>query len=156
METSKYDLSSNADFTVFEFTSTGKNGSIHKAVKYSKTLNENVYNLGFGDIIFSNEATGEVEVDDTGQSNNGDLETIINTVVYSAYIFSSFYPEAYMLFGSVNATKMRLYRMFLSRNLSQIYKSFILFGAIHNKQGQLINVPFIASQDVEGYFVKRI
>ncbi|MHA3787795.1 DUF6934 family protein [Flavobacterium hauense] len=156
MDTSKYDLSANIDFTVFEFTSTGKNGSIHKAVKYSKTLNENVYNLGFGDIIFSNEVTGEVEVDDTGQSNNDDFEMIINTVVYSAYIFSSFHPEVYMLFGSVNTTKMRLYRMFLSRNLSQIYKSFILFGAIHNKQGQLINIPFIASQDVEGYFVKRI
>lgn len=156
MGTSKYDLSSNADFTVFEFTSTGKNGSIHKAVKYSKTLNDNVYNLGFGNIIFSNEATGEVEVDDTGLSNNDDFETIINTVVYSAYIFSSFYPKVYILFGSINTAKMRLYRMFLSRNFSQISKSFLLFGAMHNSHGQLTNVPFVASQNVDGYFAKRI
>lgn len=155
MDTSKYDLSANTDFTVFEFTSIGKNGSIHKAVKYSKTLNDNVYNLGFGDIIFSNEATGEVEVDDTGLSNNDDFETIINTVVYSAYIFSSFYPNVYMLFGSTATAKMRLYRMFLSRNLTEITKNFIVFGAMHNDQGQLVNVPFMASQDVEGYFVRR-
>ncbi len=155
MNTPKYELSANADFTVFEFASTGKNGTIHKAIKYTQTLNENVYNLGFGDIIFSNEATGEVEVDDANLSNNGDLDSVIATVVYSVYIFTSHHPGAHVLFGSSDKARMRLYRMFLSRNMDEISKNFTVFGAVHNEQGQLVNVPFSASMDVEGYFVRR-
>lgn len=155
MDTQKYELSANADVTVFEFTSCGKNGSIQKAVKYSQTLNKNVYNLGFGDIVFSNEAKSEVEVDDTTLSNNGDLQMIINTVVYSAYIFTNRYPEAYVLFGSSDKARMRLYRMFLSRNIDAISKNFTVFGAVHNGQGQLVNVPFAELMDVVGYFVKK-
>ncbi|RDI14574.1 DUF6934 family protein [Flavobacterium sp. AG291] len=154
MEGSQYELSSNGDFTVFEFTSDGKSGSIYKIVKYSKTLNENVYNLGLGDIIFNDDTT--VEVDDINLSNNSDWNKVINTVVYSVYIFSSVYPKAYVLFGSNNTVKMRLYRMFLSRNLIEITKNFVVYGAVHNAEGKLVNVPFTTSQDVEGYFVKRI
>jgi hypothetical protein len=154
MDTQKYELSANADFTVFEFTSTGKNGVIRKAIKYSKTLNENVYNLGFGDIIFSDETT--IEVDDTNLSNNGDLDKVIATVVYSIYVFTQHYPEAYVLFGSSNPAKVRLHRMIISRNYEAITKNFLVFGAVHNEQGQLVNVPFSTSDDVKGYFVTRI
>jgi hypothetical protein len=153
MDTPKYELSANADLTVFEFTSSGKNGSIRKAIKYTQTLNENVYNLGFGDIIFSDETT--IEVDDTNLSHNGDLDKVIATVVYSIYVFTQHYPEAYVLFGSSHPAKVRLHRMIISRNYEAITKNFLVFGAVHNEQGQLVNVPFTASQDVEGYFVKR-
>lgn len=153
MDTSKYNLSANADFTVFEFTSTGKNGFIHKAIKYSKTLNENVYNLGFGDIVFSDDTT--IEVDDTNLSNNGDRDKVIATVVYSIYVFTQNYPRAYVLFGSSDPAKVRLHRMIISRNYEAITKNFMVFGAVHNKQGQLVNIPFTKSQEVEGYFVKR-
>ena len=153
MDPKKYDLSANADFTVFEFTSTGKNGTIHKAIKYTQTLNANVYNLGFGDIIFSDDTT--TEIDDANLSYNGDLEKIIATVLHSAYVFTEHYREAYILFGSSDTAKLRLYRMFLSHNLAEISKSFLVFGAVHNEQGQLVNVPFSASQDIIGYFGRR-
>ncbi len=153
MDHQKYELSANADFTVFEFTSQGKNGKIQKAIKYTKTLNDNVYNLGFGDIIFTDETT--IEIDDTNLSNNGDLEMVIATVAYSVYVFTDNYPETYVLFGSSDTTKLRLYRMFLSHNLTEISKNFLLFGAIHNKQGQLVNIDFNSLEDVEGYFVRR-
>ncbi|RWX00511.1 DUF6934 family protein [Flavobacterium cerinum] len=155
MTHAKYELSANPDFTVFEFTSTGKNGPIQKAIKYTQTLNKDVYNLGFGDIISSNETTGEVEIDDIGISNNGDLQQILTTVAYSAYAFTERYPKALILFGSSDKAKIRLYRIMLSHNLAEISKTFILFGAVHNKQGQLINIPFDPNQDVEGYFVRR-
>lgn len=153
MNHQKYELSANADFTLFEFTSKGKNGNIQKAIKYTKTLNENVYNLGFGDIVFTDETT--IEIDDTNLSYNGDLEMVIATVAYSVNIFTDKHPETYVLFGSSDTTKLRLYRMFLSRNLTEIYEDFLLFGAIHNEQGQLVNTDFNSSEDVEGYFVRR-
>lgn len=153
MDTPKYNLSANTEFTVFEFTSTGKNGVIRKAIKYSKTLNENVYNMGFGDIVFSDETT--IEIDDTNLSNNGDRDKVIATVVYSIYVFTQHYPGAYVLFGSSDPAKVRLHRMIISRNYEAINKNFLVFGAVHNKQGQLVNVPFTKSENVEGYFVRR-
>lgn len=153
MERQIYELSANADFTVFEFTSSGKNGRIRKAIKFTQTLNGNVYNLGFGDIVFSDEAT--IEIDDDTLSNNGDLEKVIATVVHSVYLFVEHHPDMYILFGSSNKAKLRMYRMFLSRNLTQILQSFTVYGAIHNEKGQLVNVPFNSATDVDGYFVIR-
>lgn len=152
MDSPKYDLSANADLTVFEFTSIGEN-TIRKAIKYTQTLNENVYNLGFGDIVFSDETT--VEIDDTTLSNNGDADKVIATVVYTIYVFTQHYPEAYILFGSSNPVIARLHRMIISRNYETITKNFHVFGAVHNEQGQLVNVPFSTSYNVEGYFVRR-
>lgn len=153
MDTHAYQLYANADFTVFEFTSTGKNGSIPKAIKYTQTLNPAVYNLGFGDIVFSDDTT--IEIDDDTLSNNGDIQKVIATVVYSAYLFTEHHPESFILFGSSNPAKLRLYRMFLSHNLTEILKEFVVNGAVHNAQGQFVNEAFSTSHNVEGYFVKR-
>lgn len=153
MESPTYELAANADFTVFEFTSSGSNGTIQKAIKYTQTLNHNVYNLGFGDIIFTDDST--IEIDDDTLSNNGDLQKVIATVVYSVYLFTERYPEAYIIFGSSNKAKLRLYRMLLSRNLPEILKTFAVFGAVHNEQGQLVNVVFSSSEDVNGYFINK-
>ena len=154
MDSLLYELSANADFTVFEFTSSGKNGRISKAIKFTQTLNGNVYNLGFGDIVFSDEFT--IEIDDETLSNNGDLEKVIATVVLSVYLFIEDHPDVYILFGSSNKAKLRMYRMFLSRNITEILKSFTVYGAIHNEKGQLVNVPFDSASDVDGYFVRLI
>jgi hypothetical protein len=151
----RYELSANADLTVFEFTSIGKNGTIQKAIKYSQTSNSQVYNLGFGDIIFSNEQTGEVEIDDEAVTNNGDIGQVLGTVAASVYAFTERYPEAFVLFGGSDTAKVRLYRMILSRYYDEITRTFLLFGAEHNKRGQLVNVPFSFDDNVEGYFIKR-
>lgn len=149
-----YELSANADLTVFEFTSIGKNGTIQKAIKYSQTSNPQVYNLGFGDIIFFNDQTGEVEIDDEAETNNGDIAKVLGTVASSVYAFTELYPEALVLFGGSNAAKVRLYRMILSKYLDEITYSFMIFGAVHNERGQLINVPFSVDDDVDGYFIR--
>lgn len=47
----KYDLNTNADATIFEFTSSGPKGNIIKIIKYSPMKNKDVFNLGFGDKI---------------------------------------------------------------------------------------------------------
>lgn len=151
-----YKLSANADLTLFEFTSTGKNGIIQKAIKYTQTSNQQVYNMGFGDIIYSNEQTGEVEIDDEAVSNNGDISKVLASVASSVYAFTERYPDALILFGGSNKAKMRLYRMILSKHFNAITKTFLLFGAKHNERGQLINCPFSITNDAEGYFVKRM
>jgi len=155
MDFPKYELSANADFTVFEFISGGHNGSIRKAIKYTQTLNHDVYNMGFGDIISENEATGEVEIDDEAVSNNGDIEKVLATVAYSFYAFTARYPGVLVLFGGSNTAKVRLYRMVISKYYGEITKTFLVYGAVRNPKGQIVNVPFSPNDNVEGYFVKR-
>lgn len=155
MKRPEYELSSNADFTVFGFVSTGTYGSIPKAIKYTPTLNKDVYNLGFGTIISDNAETGEVEIDDTSSRGNADLQMILATVFGSMHAFTEAHPKAYVLFGSSDPAKMRLYRMSLSKNYTLISGTFNLFGAVHNAKGQLVNVPFDPKADVEGFFIKR-
>jgi len=61
----EYNLVTNTDATVFEFVSEGIKGKIVKAIVYSPTGNEMIYNLGFGDKIILDEQTGEIDVDDS-------------------------------------------------------------------------------------------
>ncbi|MEL1242876.1 hypothetical protein AAEO56_01270 [Flavobacterium sp. DGU11] len=155
MKRPKYELSSNADFTVFGFVSTGAYGRIPKAIKYTPTLNKDVYNLGFGTIISNNAETGELEIDDTSTNGNADLQMILATVFRSMHAFTEAHPKSYVLFGSSDPAKMRLYRMALSKNYNLVSKTFHLFGAVHNAKGQLVNVPFDLKANVEGFFIKR-
>jgi len=57
MNEDKYFLKVDADFFSFEFESHGKNGSVTKIVRFTKSESEEYYNLGFGD---KNEQTGEI------------------------------------------------------------------------------------------------
>lgn len=155
MNYQKYELLVNPDFTVYEFISSGKNGEIQKAIKYTQTLNPDVYNMGFGDIMSNNEETGEVAIDDTIISNNGDLVMILATVVYSAEIFTQHYPNVMVLFGSSNNAKLRLYRMAISKYFEEISKTFHVFGAVRNSAGQIVNVPFDPNGHFIGFFVRR-
>lgn len=56
----RYEIKSDASFTVFEFTSVGKKGEISKIVQYSETNLKDFYNLGFGDKDLE---TGEVDTE---------------------------------------------------------------------------------------------
>lgn len=150
-----YELSANHDFTVFEFVSTGAKGAIRKAVKYTLTRNQNVYNMGFGDIISGNEA-GVTEIDDRSITDNGDLAKVLATVARSVYAFTEKYPGAYVLFGSSNPAKRRLFRMALARRLKEIARTFAIFGAVRNAGGQLVNVPYEPMANTDGYFIRRI
>jgi hypothetical protein len=151
----EYELSANADLTVFEFTSTGKSGLVRIVIKYTPTLNKNVYNLGFGSIISDNTTTGEAEIDDISATGNSDIMTALATVFRSVYIFTEQYPEAYVLFGSSDPAKMRLYRMALSKNYAFLSGTFVLFGAVRDERNKLANMPYDRNADVDGYFIKR-
>ncbi len=155
MKHREYELSANADLTVFEFISTGTNGPVRIVIKYTRTLNKNVYNLGFGSIISDNTTTGEAEIDDISATGNSDIMTALATVFRSVYVFTEHYPEAYVLFGSSDPVKMRLYRMALSKNYALLSGTFVLFGAVRDERNKLVNMPYDRNADVDGYFIRR-
>src|SRR5437899_2749857 len=55
--------------------------------------NSKFYNWGFGDLV-ANEETGEFEIDDKSESNNGDAKTVFYTVASTLSKFFEIHPDA--------------------------------------------------------------
>ena len=149
----KYDLVSNDASTIFEFISIGNNGEISKAILYASTNDENVYNLSFGNKIMS--GSGQFNIDDRIITDNGDRNIILATVAWSVYIFTEKYPNYYVFFRGSTPSRTRLYRMAISNSLGEISETFSIFGAMINKNGKVMNVPFNPKNDFFGFIIKR-
>jgi hypothetical protein len=150
----KYDFTSSSENLTFEFTSTGCNGNIDKAIVYNCINQEqNIYNLSFGNHKGINEETGELNIDDITISNNGDFEKILATVASSAYIFSETYPDRLIFFKGSSAARTRLYRRALAKEFKYISETFSIFRA-RNVDGKIINVPLNTTENFYGFFIK--
>ena len=145
MNLPKYPLASSDNLSVFEFTSVGKKGRISKLVQYSETNLKDVYNLAFGD---KNPSTGKI--DDTVISNNGDSESVLATIVETVYAFTNQNPEALIYATGSTKARTRLYRMGISKYLSEAKIDFEIYGQIDGKWQ-----TFKKGVDYEGFLVKR-
>jgi len=106
----------------FEFVSVGKR-HIVKAVFYSKTNLEGVYNLGFGD---KDPVTGFVT--DESISNNGDTDQVLATVAGTVFLFIEKHPDAWVYAQGRTETHTRLYQMGISKHLEEIAAEFVVLG----------------------------
>src|SRR5688572_25534860 len=108
------DMKSGSDFSSFEFTSEGHNGSIRKKVLFTPTALPNVHNLAFGDV---NE---KGELDDLTISNNGDRNKILATILKVVERYTNRFPERYISFRGSTEHRTRLYRMAISLHLEEL------------------------------------
>jgi len=122
MKREKYQLESDANLFVFEFISIGPKGKILKLVHYSETNLKGYYSIGFGD---KDEVTGKIN--DTSITNNGDSQKVLATVVSSLYAFTERHPDARIYAEGSTDGRTRLYRIGITKNLSDIKKDFYLF-----------------------------
>jgi len=151
----KYGLTSNNDFTVFKFISTGKNGIITKIIKFTKTNNEFVFNLGFGDksILATDK---DLVVDDIAISNNGDRNKILATIANAVFVFTKNYPERYVYFTGTTSVRTRLYRMVISNNFKELSSVFHIFGIVHDqKSNKNEAINFDHGKNFIGFLIKR-
>jgi hypothetical protein len=123
MKLPKYPLSSSDKLMTFDFISEGPKGVINKIVRYQKTNVKDVYNLAFGD---KDDATGDI--DDQIISNNGDSEKVLATVVASVYAFTDKYPQAWIYATGSTKSRTRLYRMGITKFLSEVKDDFDVLG----------------------------
>jgi hypothetical protein len=123
----KYSIEFGADFRVFEFDSEGLKGKIRKIVQYSQINQNNFYNLGFGD---KNPDTDTI--DDLVVTNNADSQKILLTVASTLYVFTDYYPNAFVVAVGSTLSRTRLYRIGITRNLEFIEKDFYVYGLQHN------------------------
>jgi hypothetical protein len=125
MNTEKYALKSESNFTTFEFISEGPNGLIRKIVQFQHTNEPNLFNLAFGD---KDAETGKM--DDLSISNNGDSEKVLATVIAALYAFFDKYPSAFVYATGSTKARTRLYRMGITKFYEEMLEDFYLYGQI--------------------------
>ena len=130
---------------VFEFTSQGPRGQIPKLVKYSETNLKDMYNLAFGDM---DPKSGQIN--DTIISNNGDSDMVLSTVVSTVYAFTDKYPDVWVFATGSTKARTRLYRMGITKYITEIKKDFQVFGF---KDGEW--EKFEKEVEYEAFLVKR-
>ncbi|OFY26400.1 MAG: hypothetical protein A2275_05240 [Bacteroidetes bacterium RIFOXYA12_FULL_35_11] len=145
MNLPRYQLAGNDKLTTFEFVSEGPKGRIQKLVQFTSTNLKDVYNLAFGD---KDKTTGKI--DDTIISNNGDSEKVLATVTATIYAFTDKHPDAFIYATGSTKSRTRLYRMGITKYLSEVETDFIIFG--ETKEGWDI---FEKDANYFGFLIQR-
>lgn len=146
MKKEKYPYRTEDRFEYFEFFSEGPKGVIKKVVEYQPTMQENVFNLAFGD--YNDAAKG---IDDKTITNNSDSVKVLATVASTVYAFIEQHPEAWILATGSTEARTRLYRMGITNNLAEIAEDFLVFGYTRGEQW----VKFEAGEDYEAFLVTK-
>jgi hypothetical protein len=133
------------DYSIFDFISTGKRGSIPKRIEFMPTEVDGFFNLAFGDV----DENGEI--DDYSISDNGDRNKILATVAYTVDIYLSKYPERWVYFRGSTEERTRLYRMAIGLNIDELSLKYNIY--IEQKDGI---VPFQKDIEIIGLLVKKI
>jgi hypothetical protein len=145
MHLDKYELKSGEHLEVFEFVSIGPKGRIKKLVQYTPTNYKDLYNLGFGDKNIDTD-----EIDDDIISNNGDSEKVLATVVATLFAFTEKHMNAMVYATGSTKSRTRLYRMGITKYLSEIQSDFEIYGELNNEWEE-----FRKDVDYEAFLVKR-
>ncbi|MDR0812101.1 MAG: hypothetical protein LBN23_07530 [Paludibacter sp.] len=146
MQLEKYPLTSSDKLITFEFVSEGSRGFIHKIVSYQPTNLKGVFNLAFGD---KDRKTGDI--DDVIISNNGDSEKVLATVAATVYAFTDKYPDAWIYATGSTKSRTRLYRMGITKFLSEAKNDFEILGE-KNDDWEI----FRKNVEYNGFLVRKI
>jgi hypothetical protein len=150
----KYDVLMGTNATIYEFTSTGQNGDVDKAVIYDTTKHHDIYNLAFGNLIYDADNDSYI-VDDQAVDNNGDMREILATVAQTAYQFSSTYPDLKIFITGSDQRRTNTYKRAIKLNYEELSKTFDIFGALVDDQKNITDAPFDYYKDFDGFLFKR-
>jgi len=136
--------------TSYTFISRGKR-DIRKVIEFMPTSVENIYNLGFGDLLQNG------TVDDKSNSNNGDIIKVLATVVYILKEFIGAHPHIKIIFTGSTRERTLLYKRILKVHFSEFSKDFIISGLI--KSGNSYKeISFDPKMEIEyfAFLIKKI
>jgi len=145
MKLERYELKAEKTLMVFEFVSEGPKGAIPKLVQFGETNLKGLYNLAFGD-----KDPVTKEINDSVISDNNDSEKVLATVVATVYAFTDKHPEAWVYATGSTRSRTRLYRMGLTKYLTEIEEDFDLYG---QKDGEWHG--FKKGVEYEAFFAQR-
>ncbi|MBL0739820.1 DUF6934 family protein [Chryseolinea lacunae] len=145
MEMPHYPMVVSEDRLTYEFFSDGPKGKILKSIWYEPLQTFSlVFNLALGDV---DNDMGDIRCDVV--SNNNDRDKVLRTVAESVIVLCRFYPSAYVVFQGNSPARTRLYRMMLSKHLSEIRQRFWVFGILRDR-----TEPFRKNKNYRSFMVK--
>lgn len=145
MKLPRYEYLTEGNAELFKFISEGPKGSIKKLIVYSEMLENDIYNLAFGDY---NEETGKI--DDGVITNNNDSQKVLATVASTLYVFTHKHPKVWVYATGSNTARTRLYRRGITANIEEILTDFEVYG-LQNEIWQ----QFKKGQEYEAFLAKR-
>ncbi|MCE6989628.1 DUF6934 family protein [Dyadobacter sp. CY323] len=116
-----YEFSNNEKSVLFTFDSVGSR-IIPKGVLFQQTGTPNLFNVIMGDV----DSSGNIDV--YSESNNGDMENVLSTVIQIITHFLATNKDAIICIQGSTPARTRLYRILLCRELNTISKHFRLLG----------------------------
>lgn len=145
MNLHRYEYVSESEAELFKFTSEGPKGSIKKLVMYSQMVQNDIYNLAFGDY---DEETGSIN--DTIITDNLDSQKVLATVASTLYVFTDKHPNVWVYATGSSLARTRLYRIGITKNLQEILTDFEVYGLKHDSWHN-----FEKGIEYEAFLVKR-
>lgn len=131
MDIEKYETQDADNHLRYTFISKGKT-EIMKIIAYNR-LDYNllspqkrilsVYNLGFGDRMGHS-----LEIDDTANSNNGDMYKVFNTVLHTIPTFFSKHPDSCIAVKGSDKRRIRVYCNYVSRHYETLSSEYVFYG----------------------------
>jgi hypothetical protein len=134
----------------YVFVSDGKK-KIQKIVDFVPIGKGNIVNLGFGDVL------PDGSLDDTANSNNGDIIKVLATVVDILRDFTGLYPRSDVFFTGSTKERTKLYNWIIKMYYPIFRREFIVAGALMI-QGRFHYSPYDPEFDQEylGFLIRRI
>ena len=136
-----YEFDSLNNATRFDFLSIGKK-EIHKAVIYSRSADPQIFSLSLASVL------PDATLDFKTTSNNGDLKTILATVIQTLRTFFDAHPKALVVFAGNTKSRSRLYNIMIGQEFDHASENFKIFGI----KGNDIE-PFIRNSSYDSFLV---
>ena len=132
------------------FVSKGRK-NIEKAVDFVPLGIRNILNFGFGDLL------PDGSIDDTVNSNNGDITIVLSTVVEILKDFTWEFPQAEIYFSGSTIERTRLYTRIIKTYYASFSREFVItaFNTKNDGIQQVIFDPMV-KEDYLGFLIKRI
>jgi hypothetical protein len=124
---------------------------IEKVVDFVPIGIKNIMNLGFGDLL------PDGSVDDTANSNNGDLIKVLATVIGILRDYTAEYPQVEIFFAGSTIERTKLYTRILKTYYLTFSKEFTI-SAVAGSENVNKRIPFDPMANIEylGFLIKRI
>ncbi len=113
---------------IFTFISKGKKGEITKVVRYD-LIDGDVFNLGFGDL-----ASELFDLDDSVNSNNGDIVKVVATVIQTLPLFFEKYPDKVVLFSGSDQRRTDFYSRIIVMHHLEFKNGYIIKGVTFDNE----------------------
>ena len=133
----------------YVFVSAGKK-LIQKMVKFQPTAQENIINMGFGDVL------EDGSISDTINSNNGDMIRVLATVIEILKDHTLNHPNKEIVFAGSTPERTKLYARILKTYYNEFSKDFHISVVTFSDHG-IERIAFDTNQNTDylAFLIKR-